>query len=322
MIRRLADFEAWAIFATVAEQGSFARAAQELGLSNPTVSKAIARLEARLGIALLARTSRRLSLTEAGRAALDRAARILHEGEAVESETAEQSATPRGRVRLSAPLSFGIGYLASILPAFLRAYPDVALDLSLSDRQVDLVAEGFDIALRIARLGDSSLVARRLCSVRLLLVASPAYLDAFGRPTHPAELARHRVLAYSGGPTPGHWHFTHPQFGEALIQPPVRMWADNADILVPALLAGDGMAIQPEFVVWREVRDGALEVAMPNWTPPPLALHLIMPPSPLRPLRVKVLVDHLAAALARAPWAHIRDVGRADGAIGPPRTPS
>lgn len=303
MTRRLPDFEAWAIFAKVAELGSFARAAQELQLSNPTVSKAIARLETRLGVTLLARTSRRLSLTEAGRAALGRAALILREGEAVEDEAAEQSAAPRGRVRVSAPLSFGISYLAATLPAFLAAYPEVTLDLRLSDRQVDLVAGGFDLALRIARLEDSSLLARRLCAVRLLLVASPAYLDAHGRPTHPAELLRHRVLAYTGGATPGVWRFAHPQFGEESVEPPIALWTDNADLLAPVLLAGQGLAIQPEFLVWREVRDGTLEVAMPDWTPPPLALHLVMPPSPYRPLRVQVVIDHLAAALAKAPWA-------------------
>jgi DNA-binding transcriptional LysR family regulator len=303
MTRRLPDLEAWAIFAKVAELGSFARAAQELGLSNPTVSKAIARLEARLGVALLARTSRRLSLTEGGRASLERAARILSEGEAVEDEAVEQSAIPRGRVRISAPLSFGIGHMAATLPSFMQAYPDVALDFSLSDRQVDLVADGFDLALRIARLEDSSLIARRLCTVRLLLVASPAYLDTQGRPTHPSQLAAHRVLAYTGGSAPGTWRFTHPRFGEEIVQPPVRLWTDNADMLNPALLAGQGLAIQPEFLIWRELRDGALEIALPEWTPPPLALHLIMPPSPLRPLRVQVTIDHLAGALARAPWA-------------------
>jgi DNA-binding transcriptional LysR family regulator len=303
MTRRLPDFEAWAIFAKVAELGSFARAAQELQLSNPTVSKAIARLEGRLGVTLLARTSRRLSLTEAGRSALDRASLILREGEAVEDEAAEQSAAPRGRVRVSAPLSFGIGYLAATLPAFLRAYPEVTLDLRLSDRQVDLIADGFDLALRIARLEDSSLLARRLCTVRLLLVASPAYLDAHGRPTHPAQLAGHRALAYTGGATPGVWRFAHPQFGEESVEPPVALWTDNADLLAPALLAGEGLAIQPEFLVWRELREGTLEVAMPDWTPPPLALHLVMPPSPFRPLRVQVVIDHLAAALAKAPWA-------------------
>jgi DNA-binding transcriptional LysR family regulator len=303
MTRRLPDLEAWAIFAKVAELGSLAGAAKELGLSNPTVSKALARLETRLGVTLLQRNSRRNSLTEGGRAALARATRILREGEAVEDEAVEQSSIPRGRVRISAPLSFGVGYLAPTLPDFMRTYPGITLDFSLSDRRVDLVAEGFDLALRIARLEDSTLIARRLCTVRLLLLAAPAYLQAHGRPTHPAELGRHEALAYSGGVAPGVWRFAHAQFGEEVVEPRVRLWSDNADLLTPALLAAQGLAIQPEFLVWRELRSGALEIVMPDWTPPPLALHLVMPPSPLRPLRVQAVVDHLSRALAHAPWA-------------------
>jgi len=303
MTRRLPDFEAWAIFAKVAERGSFAGAAQALGLANPTVSKAIARLEARLGVALLSRTSRRLSLTEAGRAALARAGRILQEGEALEDEAAEQSDVVRGRVRISAPLSFGTAYVGATLPDFLAAYPEITLDFALSDRRVDLVAEGFDLALRIAALEDSSLLARRLCTVRILLVAAPAYLDAHGRPSHPAQLRDHCALAYTGGATRGLWRFGHPQFGEETVEPPVRLWSDNADMLNPALLAGQGLALQPEFLVWRAVREGRLEVAMPEWSVAPLGLHLITPPSPLRPRRVEVVIDHLARALAKAPWA-------------------
>jgi DNA-binding transcriptional LysR family regulator len=303
MTRRLPDLEAWAIFAKVAEHASFAGAAKEFGLSNPTVSKALARLEGRLGVTLLQRNSRRLSLTEAGRAALIRATRILQEGEAVEDEAVEQSSLPRGRVRISAPLSFGIGHIAATLPDFLQTYPGITLDFSLSDRRVDLVAEGFDLALRIARLEDSALIARRLCAVRLLLLAAPGYLHAHGRPSHPAELRRHEALAYSGGAAPGVWRFVHAQFGEEVVEPRVRLWTDNADLLAPALLAGQGLAIQPEFLVWREVRSGALEIVMPDWAPPPLALHLVMPPSPLRPLRVQAVVDHLSRALAQAPWA-------------------
>ena len=304
MVKRLPDLEAWAIFAKVAEQGSFSGAARALGLSDPTVSKAIGRLEARLGFALIARTSRRLALTEAGRSALDRATRILREGEAVEEEAGEQTTTPRGRVRVSAPLSFGIAYLGSTLPAFLQAYPDISVDFALSDRKVDLIAEGFDLALRIASLDSSSLLSRRLCSVRLLLVGAPTYFDKHGWPTHPAELVRHCALAYTGGTSRGVWRFSHPGFGEEVVEPPVRIWTDNADLLNPALLAGQGLAIQPEFLVWREVRDGKLAVAMPDWSVTPLGLHLVMPPSPLRPLRVQVLIDHLARELTRAPWAN------------------
>lgn len=302
MTRRLPDLEAWAIFAKVAERGSFSGAAHELGLSNPTVSKAIGRLEARLGFALLARTSRRLSLTEAGRASLERATRILSEGETLEDEAADQSKVPRGLVRISAPLSFGTAYFGHVLPTFLHGYPEITLDVALSDRRVDLVAEGFDCALRIASLEDSSLLSRRLCAVRLLLVGAPAYLDAQGRPSHPAELVRHAALAYTGSAERGVWRFSHPQFGEEVVEPPVRVWTDNADMLNPVLIAGQGLALQPEFLVWRELRDGRLEVAMPEWSVKPLGLHLVMPPSPLRPQRVQLLIDYLTKALGNPPW--------------------
>lgn len=302
-MRRLPDFEAWAVFAKVAELGSFSRAADELGLSKPTVSKAVGRLEASLGFSLLNRTSRRLSLTEAGRASLDRAARILAEGQAAEDEALAQSTVPRGRVRLSAPLSFGVAFLGAALSDFMAAYPEITLDLALSDRHIDLVAEGFDLAVRIASLEDSSLLARRLCAVRLLLVGSPAYFDAHGRPSHPGELVRHEAMIYTGGAERGVWRFTHPTFGEAAVEPAVRLLTDNADMLAPALLAGQGLALQPEFLVWRDIRDGRLEVAMADWAPPLLGLYLLTPPSALRPLRVQVLVEHLARSLASPPWS-------------------
>lgn len=303
MTRRLPDFEAWAIFAKVAERGSFSAAARELGLANPTVSKAIGRLEAQLGLALLARTSRRVSLTEAGRGALERATRLLREGEALEDEAADQAQIPRGLVRISAPLSFGTAFLGGILPDFLATYPEITLDFALSDRRVDLVAEGFDVALRIAALNDSSLLARSLCKVRILLVGAPAYFDARGRPTHPRELERHDALAYSGSAHRGVWRFSHPLFGEETVEPSVRIWSDNADMLNPVLVAGRGVALQPEFLVWREVRDGQLEIGMPEWSAPSLGLHLVMPPNPLRPARVQLLIDYLAKALAHPPWA-------------------
>lgn len=301
-MRRLPDLEAWAIFAKVGQLGSFARAADDLGLSKPTVSKAIGRLEASLGFSLLNRTSRRLSLTESGRVSLERAALILREGRALEDEAQAQSDTPRGRLRISAPLSFGIAYLGGTLPAFVAAYPEIVLDLALSDRHVDVVAEGFDLAIRIARLEDSSLLARKLCDVRLLLVGSPDYLARHGRPTHPAQLAEHRILAYTGGAARGVWRFSHPVFGETAVEPPVHVWADNGDVLTPLLVGGQGLALQPEFLVWRDLRAGTLEHVMPKWAVAPLGLHLVTPPSPLRPLRVRVMIDHLAQSLARPPW--------------------
>ena len=307
LMRHLPDFEAWAIFAKVAELGSFARAADQLGLSKPTVSKAITRLEAHLGTSLLSRTSRRLSLTESGRASLARATRILTDGEAAEAEALAQSSAPRGRVRVSAPLSFGIAYLGATLPDFLQAYPEVVLDLALSDRHVDVVADGFDLAIRIASLQASTLLVRRLCTVRILLVGAPSYFQQHGRPTHPGQLGQHRCLVYSGGAAGGVWRFNHPAFGEVVVEPPARVWTDNADLLTPTLVAGQALALQPEFLVWRELRQGVLEVAMPDWSIPALGLHLLMPPSPLRPLRVQVLVEYLARSLARPPWAAAHD---------------
>jgi DNA-binding transcriptional LysR family regulator len=296
---KLPDFEGLAIFAKVVELRSFAAAATELALSRATVSKAVTRLEQRLGARLFNRTSRRLALTDAGQKLAERAARLLADGEAAENEALAQSVAPRGLVRLAVPMTFGVKAVAPILPEFLETYPDVAIDLHLSDAMVDLIGEGFDLGLRIASLPDSSLIARRLCAMPRYTVASPGYLKRHGRPTHPMHLAQHKCFGYVYLSNPGVWHYTNSAGEEASVRPAGPLRVNNGEALLPALIAGLGIADLPDFIVGDAIASGEVEVILKGWKQTEGSVHLVTPPGGPRPARVEVLAEFLARHLSK-----------------------
>lgn len=302
-MERRPDLNAWAVFDAVAAGGSFTRAAAQLGVSVPTVSKTVAALEERLGLSLFHRTSRRLSLSAAGEEARARAGVLVGGFAALEEGLRDTDGPPRGLIRMSAPVSFSVLHLSGMLTQFLADWPDIELDLSVTDRRTDIIAEGMDLALRIGRLDDSSLRARRLCAIRIPVVAAPAYLERRGVPQVPEDLAGHDVIAYSQLAQPARWHLRHDLEGERLVDVQPRLRADNGDIGLAALRAGIGIACQPEFFVWDDLKAGRLVEILTPWYIAPVGAFIVTPPSRLQPRRVRLLIDTLVEAFRQVPWA-------------------
>jgi DNA-binding transcriptional LysR family regulator len=307
---KLPDFEGLAMFAKVAEERSFAAAARAMGVSVATVSRAVTRLEERLGGRLFNRTSRRLALTDYGHRLAERASRIYSEAEEAEDFARETSSKPRGLVKLAAPLSFGSRWVAPILPAFFRQYPDVAIDLHLTDAHTDLVGDGFDAALRIAVLEDSSLVARIIVPVRRFLVASPNYIARYGRPQHPHDLGAHQCLSYANRAKRDVWRFTHRTTGEECrITPTGPLRGTSVEALLPTVLEGLAITELPEFVATQYLREKQLEPLLGDWRMPEGGLYFVTPTARSRPAKVSVLADFLIAQLTGAPWSAKAGVG-------------
>jgi len=299
---KLPDFEGLAMFAKVAEEGSFAAAARAMGVSVATVSRGVARLEDRLGARLFNRTSRQLSLTEFGRTICEKASEIYRQAEEAESAAREMSVQPRGLVRLAVPMSFGLRWVAPLLPDFFRAYPEVSIDLHLSDAPVDLVADGFDAALRIAALPDSSLVARRLCAVTQFVVASPDYLRREGRPAHPRELVDRPCLSYAYRARSEVWRFTNDAGEEEPVMPTGPLRVTNSDALLPTLLDGLAIAELPEFIAGEYLADARLEAILTDWSLTKGGLYFVTPSARARPAKVAALSDYFAEHLSDPTW--------------------
>lgn len=296
-MQQLPDFEAWAIFAKVAECGSFSEAANELGRTKASVSRAVTRLEARLRTTLLARTTRKLSLTDSGRAALARAARILEDGAAIEAEILDEAAVPRGPIRLACSAAFGVRALAPMLPDFFALYPEIELDFQVTDGPVDLITAGFDIAIRPGEVADSSLKVTRLVSLKRTIMGAPEFFERYGKPERPEDLAGLPAIAFTQLPLPFDWRLRHDQQGERVVRINVAYRFNNAAACIPLLTAGRAIAAQPELFVRRELATGALETVLPDWTVTPIPIHALTPPAKVRPARVRALIESLRKRL-------------------------
>lgn len=290
------------VFARVVDAGGFSAAAAELGLSKSAVSKQIARLEDRLGTRLLNRTTRTLSLTEAGTAFYERCLDVAAAAQAAEATVQHLAAAPRGELRINAPMSFGVRHIAPAVPDFLERYPELSVDLVLNDRMVDLVEEGFDVGVRIGAMTDSSLVARRLAPARRVLCAAPAYLARAGRPRTPEALRGHDCVGYSYLSSGTHWRFRHSSLGERRVRVGGRLKGNNGDALLAAVVGGAGLALSPTFIVCDELRSGALEAVLTDWQIlPEIEVSAVFPASRNLPLKVRVFVDFLAERFAGTP---------------------
>jgi DNA-binding transcriptional LysR family regulator len=299
---KLPDFEGLAMFAKVAEEGSFAAAAAAMSVSVATVSRAVTRLEERLGGRLFNRTSRRLAITDYGRSLAERAARIYTEAEEAEDFARQTSSRPRGLVKLAAPFFFGTRWVAPLLPDFFRTYPDISVDLYLADAQADLIGEGFDAALRIAVMEDSSVVARLIAPVRRFVVASPAYLSRYGRPQHPHDLGAHQCLTYANRSKRDVWRFTHKSGEECTVTPTGVLRGTSLEALLPTVLAGLAITEVPEFAATQYFRDKQLEPVLTDWRLPEGGLYFVTPTARARPAKVSALADFFISKLTAAQW--------------------
>lgn len=293
-------FQAMRVFATVVEQRSFSRAAQRLELSATAVSRHVSELEARLGVRLLQRTTRTMYLTDDGRSYYTRCAKILEALEEAEAEAASGTERPRGELRVAAPLSLGVLHLMPLFLDYMARFAEVRLDVSLADRQVDIVEEGCDVVLRVSRDLKTSWVARPLARIHVVACASPAYLSRHGVPRVPEDLREHECLCYPHNPPSGIWEFDGPQ-GPLRVPVRGRLSVNNGDSLRAAAVAGWGVILEPTFQVGEELRQGRLVRLLPDYPCASSALYALYPSRRQLLPKVRTFVDFLAERLSATP---------------------
>ncbi|TWH75912.1 DNA-binding transcriptional LysR family regulator [Azomonas agilis] len=293
----MSQLEDMRLFVTVLECKSFTAAAEQSGLSKQFVSRRLMQLEARLGVRLINRSTRRLDVTPLGQAYYESAKKILREVEDAEQAISQQRATPRGALRLSAPMSFGTLYLSTLLPGFLERYPEISIELDLSDRRVDMLDEGYDMAVRIGVLADSSLVARPLGASDMVTCCSPSYLNRKGTPQEPADLAQHECLLY-GHSKSVEWVYRNQGQPER-INVRGRYRVNNGELIGDAAVAGLGVALLPTFIVGRHLESGALVRILDDFRPPPLTIYALYPQHRQVSLLIRVFSNYLHETLSQ-----------------------
>ncbi|SMC29834.1 DNA-binding transcriptional regulator, LysR family [Andreprevotia lacus DSM 23236] len=297
------------VFAKVVEAGSFVRAAEQLDISTTAASRLVGELENHLNARLLQRTTRKLSLTEAGRAYYERASQILADLAETEAMLDSETAQPAGVLRLNAPVAFGVRHLATILPRYQAQYPQVKIELTLSDRTVDLVEEGYDLALRISSQLAGNLVARRLAPIRVVACGAPAYLATHGAPHIPADLSTHNCLIYTYGSIGDEWRFSRDGVAQS-VKVAGSLRANNGDLLVAAACAGAGLIHEPTFLVGADLESGRLQQVLADYQSPELALHAVYPSRRHLSAKVRSFIDFLLLEWGDAPpwdaWLNTR----------------
>lgn len=291
---RLTEMEA---FIRVVELSGFTGAAKKLGLSKSAISKHVAALESRLGARLLNRTTRRVSPTEIGLAYFDKAQAVLAAARDADAMATAMQGAPTGELKISAPISFGVRHIAPALAGFLSLYPDVLARLQLDDRRVELVAEGFDMAIRIGDMPDSSLKARRLAETEMNLVAAPAYLKRRGAPESIDDLSDHELLHYTNLSSGNSWRLRTPGGAERSVRIGGRLSINNGDALTSAALDGLGVALSPNFIVAEHLASGGLVEIMRRCRPAPVGVYAVYPSGRFPQPKLRVFIDHLAEAL-------------------------
>ncbi|MFM9981047.1 MAG: LysR family transcriptional regulator [Burkholderiales bacterium] len=288
-------FAAMSVFAKVVELGNFARAAERLELSTSAVSRQVADLEARLQTRLLNRTTRKLSLTEGGHAFYERCVQVLVDLEEAEQAAAQTSLVPRGTIKLTCGQSFGLLYLAPAMAEFLERYPEVKFDVSLSDRVVDLVEEGFDLGVRIGALGPANLIARKLGETKLIACASRAYLEKHGTPRVPEDLGKHNCVTYAYVPDSNVWRFRDPEGVEQTVTVSGNLHANNGDLLTQAAVNGIGIVYEPDFIVGPALAARQVVRLLEGWEPAPLGIYAVYASRKHLSAKVRAFVDFMSA---------------------------